>query len=523
MLLKKINNFITNDKFLLFIIFLVSFLINKNYANLGAFPIDTFLHFDSGFRILNGEYPIKDFWIVSGIFVDYLEALFFYLLGVSWKTHVIHSSLINGIITLATYFVLRSFQFKKIYSFLYSLFFGILAYPPSGTPFVDHHATFLSLLGIYCFILALNNQKNFYWVLMPIFFGLSFFSKQVPSSYIILPLVIITIFYSIIKKEYSPIKYFFLGSVIFIVIVFLIGATQGISLNAFLTQYIMYPQSIANERLNSLNFSFNGFITHYKFIFLALLPLTYLNIKNLINNRSYIKEKNFYIFLVVLFYTIGLIFHQVLTKNQIFIYFLCPLLFAFLKIYLNNIDKFKTTIFLIILVLSFSITVKYHLRFNEHRKFHELINVNFDLSKEAYLIDEKLTGLKWITPHHSDNPKSEIDFLKNTLKILKEDKRKKMVITNYLFFSAILNENLYSPSKTYTLDGASFPVKGNKYYLNYKNYFFKKIKNNKIQAIYIISLGSEISNRFVYDYLDKTCIVEHIFTKQFKKFELNKC
>ena len=120
--------------------------------------------------------------------------------------------------------------------------------------------------------------------------------------------------------------------------------------------------------------------------------------------------------------------------------------------------------------MSFSITVKYHLRFNENRKFHELINVDLDLSKKAHLIDVKLKGLKWITPHHSDNPKSEIDFLKNTLKILKEDKRKKMVITNYLFFSAIMNEKLYSPSKTYTLNGGSFPVKGNKYYLNYKNY-----------------------------------------------------
>jgi hypothetical protein len=523
MLLKKINNFITNDKFLLFIIFLVSFLINKYYANLGAFPIDTFLHFDSGFRILNGEYPIRDFWIVSGIFVDYLEALFFYLLGVSWKTHVIHSSLINGIITLATYFVLRNLQLKKIYSFLYSLFFGILAYPPSGTPFVDHHAAFFSLLGVYCFILALNNKKNFYWILMSIFFGLSFFSKQVPSFYIILPLAIITVFYSMIKKEYKPIKYSLLGSAIFIIIVFLIGAAHGISLNAFLTQYIMYPQSIASERLNNLNFSFGGFITHYKFIFLALFPLIYLNIKNLVNNRNYIKEKNFYIFLVILFYTFGLIFHQILTKNQIFIYFLCPLLFAFLTIYLNNIDKFKTTIFLIILVLSFSITVKYHLRFNEHRKFHELINVNFDLSKEAYLIDKKLTGLKWITPHHKNNPKSEIDFLKNTLKILKEDKRSKMVMTNYLFFSAILNEKLYAPSRAITLDGTTFPVKGNKHYSKYKNYFFEKIKNNKIQVIYIISIGSEASNRFVYDYLDKTCIVEHIFTKQFKKYEINKC
>jgi len=523
MLLKKINNFITNDKFLLFIIFLVSFLINKNYANFGAFPIDTFLHFDSGFRILNGEYPIKDFWIVSGIVVDYLEALFFYLLGVSWKTHVIHSSLVNGIITLATYAVLRSFQLKKIYSFLYSLFFGILAYPPSGTPFVDHHAAFFALLGIYCFTLALNNKKDFYWILMPIFFGLSFFSKQVPGSYIILPLAIITIFYSIIKKEYNPIKYSLLGSAIFIIIVFFIGAAHGISLNAFFIQYILHPQSIAGERLNNLNFSFGSFVTHYKFIFLALIPLTYLNINNLFSNINYIKEKKFYIFLAILFYTVGLIFHQILTKNQIFIYFLCPLLFAFLKIYLNNLGKSKKIIFLIILALTFSITVKYHLRFNENRKFHELINVNLNLSEEAYLIDKRLEGLKWITPHHGSNPKNEIDFLNNILKILKEDKRKKMVMTNYLFFSTIMNEKLYSPSKTYTLNGVSFPVKGNKYYLNYKNYFYEKIKNNEIKVIYIISLGSEIPNRYVYDYLDKNCIVEHIFTKQFKKYEINKC
>ena len=522
--LRKINNFIVSDNFLLFIIFLISFLLNKYYANFGVFPIDTFLHFDSGFRVLNGEYPIKDYWVVSGIFVDYLEAFFFYLLGVSWKTHIFHSSFINGIMALATYFVLRSFKFKKIYSFLYSFLFGVLAYPPSGTPFVDHHAAFFSLLGVYCFILALNKQKNFYWILMPIFFGISFFSKQVPGSYIIIPLGIITIFYSIIKRELNPIKYSCLGSLIFIVLVILIGTIQEINLNAFLTQYIIYPQSIAGNRFDNFNFSINGFINHYKFIFLAILPLVYLNIKNLINNKNYIKEKDFYIFLVILCYSIGLIFHQILTKNQIFIYFLCPLLFAFLKIYLNtNLNKFKTIIFLAILVLSFSITIKYHLTFNEHRKFHELVDANFDLSKEAYLIDKKLKGLKWITPYYKDNPEAEINFLKYALETLKKDKRKKMVITNYLFFSTILNEKLYSPSKTYTLDGVSFPVKGNKYYLEYKNHFIEIIKKNKIQVIYIISSDYVVEDGLVYDYLDKTCITEHSFTKQLKKFEIEKC
>ena len=522
--LKKINDLITSDNFLLLIIFLVSFQLNKNYANIGAFPIDTFFHFDSGFRVLNGEYPIKDFWVVSGIFVDYLEAFFFYLLGVSWKTHVFHSSFINGIMAVATYFVLRSFEFKKIYSFIYSFLFGVLAYPPSGTPFVDYHATFLSLLGIYCFILALNNKKNFYWALIPLFFGLSFFSKQVPSSYIVIPLGIIIVFYSIVKKDLNPIKYSCLGSIFFFILIILIGTMQEISLNAFLTQYIIYPQNIADGRFDNFNFSLNSFVNHYKFIFLAIFPLAYLNIKNLIKNKNYIKEKNLYIFLAILFYSLGLILHQTLTKNQIFIYFLCPLLFAFLKIYLNaNLDKFKTTIFLVILVLSFSITGKYHLRFNEHKKFHELANVNLDLSKEAYLIDKKLKGLKWITPYYKDNPEAEINFLKYALETLKKDKRKKMVITNYLFFSTILNEKLYSPSKTYTLDGVSFPVKGNKYYLEYKNHFIEIIKKNKIQVIYIISSDYVVEDGLVYDYLDKTCITEHSFTKQLKKFEIEKC
>ena len=523
MIFKKINNFITNDKFLLFIIFLVSFLLNKNYANIGVFPIDTFYHFDTGFRVLNGEYPIKDFWVVSGIFVDYLEAFFFYLFGVSWKTHVFHSSFVNGIMATATYFVLRSFKLKKNYSFLYSFFFAVLAYPPSGTPFADHHATFLSLLGIYCFILALNSKRNFYWIFMPIFFGLSFFSKQVPGSYIIIPLGIIIIFYSIIRRELNPIKFSFIGFLIFITIVVLIGTIQGISLNAFLTQYIFYPQAIVGDRLNNLIFSFNGFIGHYKFIYLALFPLAYLNIKSLINNKNYVKTENFYIFLALLFYSFGLIINQILTKNQIFIYFLCPLLFAFLTIYLNNnLNKFKTIIFLLILILSFFITVKYHLRFNENRKFHDLINVDLDLSKKAHLIDKKLKGLKWITPHYKDNPEKEINFLKNTLKILQEDKRKKMVLTNYLFFSAILDEKLHAPSRSITLDGASFPVKNNKHYSKYKNYFFEIIKNKKIQVIYLISSNRAISDRYVYDYLDETCVVDQILNEHLKKFELSK-
>ena len=98
-----------------------------------------------------------------------------------------------------------------------------------------------------------------------------------------------------------------------------------------------------------------------------------------------------------------------------------------------------------------------------------------------------------------------------------------MVITNYLFFSTILNEKLYSPSRAYTLDGVAFPLKSNKYYLEYKNHFSEIIKKNKIQVIFIISSDYIVEDRLVYDYLDKSCITEHSYNEQLKKFELEKC
>ena len=54
---------------------------------------------------------------------------------------------------------------------------------------------------------------------------------------------------------------------------------------------------------------------------------------------------------------------------------------------------------------------KYHLRFNENRKFHELVNVNFELSIDAQKIHRKLSRLNWITPEFKENPGEEINMI----------------------------------------------------------------------------------------------------------------
>ena len=65
--------FYHSEKILILFLIIFSLLINQYYGNKGVFPLDSFSHFDAGFRVLNGEYPFKDYWIVSGFFVDYLQ------------------------------------------------------------------------------------------------------------------------------------------------------------------------------------------------------------------------------------------------------------------------------------------------------------------------------------------------------------------------------------------------------------------------------------------------------------------
>ena len=242
------------------------------------------------------------------------------------------------------------------------------------------------------------------------------------------------------------------------------GNIQGISLDSFLVQIIYFPQSIGSERFADYKLTFKGIVGHYKFIYLAILPMFYLNVKKIINDHSYINQKDFYFFLALTMLMLSLIFHQFLTKNQIFIFFLIPILAGFSQIYLKNIKlKHKSKIFIAIALICFFSTIKYHLRFNENRKFHELSHVDFSSSIEAATIDEKLSGLNWVSPFNK-NPNEEINLAKLAKKILKKDKRNKMVITDFQFFSAILNEKLNSPSRSYDL--ISYPGKKNKYFNN---------------------------------------------------------
>ena len=87
----------TNFLNLFFYLFLgiFSFLLNFYVGSSGVFPVDTFIHYDYGFRILLGEHPVKDYWIVHGFIIDYIQALFFKIFGNNWYSYILHSSFLT--------------------------------------------------------------------------------------------------------------------------------------------------------------------------------------------------------------------------------------------------------------------------------------------------------------------------------------------------------------------------------------------------------------------------------------------
>ena len=481
------NKKIINFSYIVLLIIL-SFFINWKYSRYGVFPIDTFLHYDSAYRILNGEYPVKDFWVVSGFFVDFIQAFFFKIFNISWYSYIFHSSILNVLFTILTFYLLVKLNLEKKFALFYSISFSILAYPVSGTPFVDLHATFFCVIATYFTFLAIKKPDEYLnWFLVVSFYFFALMSKVVPTAYFLLLNSIVVFLYLIANKKIKPFIIILLSLSFYLLILFLFLSIFNIEINSLYIQYIGYPLSIGLDRLDILSLSIYDLINEYKFILIPLLFLALFKLNNKKKKKILFSSSSFFNFLIFIILCLSLFFHQLLTKNQTYIYFLIPLSFALLQIEINNLGHTKKKLFtyLTIFLVIFS-TVKYHIRYNENRKFHDLANTNISEYAESFILDKSLKGILWISPHYDGNPQSELEVLKK-IKHQLNKKKNIMVLTHYLFLDSITQTNLNSPSRTHTLDGASIPLPGNKYFDYYKkNFLYKKLIEKNINEVYFI-------------------------------------
>lgn len=511
------------NKIYLIILAAFSISINQYFAYRGVFPIDSFLIFDSAYNIISGKHPFKDYWLITGPLLDYIQSLFFLIFGINWFGYALHASVLNMVLTLFSFYFFSKIGLRSSFAFIYSLGVAVLAYPSIGTPFADHHATIFSVMALYSLFIGILFEKNLFWFLTPLFLIFSFFSKQIPSAYLLILFIITISFYFSFEKNSirQNLLYLLVGCFFSFLLILIPFFINGIPFKNFLIQYVYYPFSLGELRTHELNIDFKNLISQFKFIYFSSIPIL-LGVLFLIKikEKSLIQKKELIVSIIFLISIVIFIYYQLMTLNQVLIFFLIPILSAFSHAYVTKYFNKKYIIYFILLIFIFS-TLKYHIRFNHNKKFMELANANFDLAIDAGQLDNRFKGLKWITPHYINKPSDEINLLIDTKNILSAIKEKKIIITDYQFFSSILKNQFASPNKWY--DKLSIPNKKNKYYHEHKNFFLEKIKDNEIKYLYFI--GSDINKIYFFvEFIDENeCLVSNQFNELLIEFDISNC
>ena len=513
----KNKNILTSSSVIFLIFF--SILFNQFYGYVGILPIDSFLIFNSGYDLMNGYYPFKDYWTIKEPFIDLIQAIFFKVFGVSWFSYVFHASIFNCIITICTFFLLKRLNLGIGLSFFYSLCVAILTYPTVGTPFSDHHTLILCLLSFYLFILAIKENKNIYWFLIPILLGFSFMSKQAPIVYVVFLISLISIIFFTKSKNLSNFLYALAGFSTVTILFFILLFLANINFNDFLTQYFLYPKSLGGSRFEWLfPFEFKRIIWRFKLQYLSIAVLIYLFVKfSLTKNKIF---SDYLVILSVIFFSLLTIMHQLMTINAIFIYCLIPVFSGLSHVYLKKYLINRNLISNFLIILSLCSTIYYYLSYVKNRTFMDLRDVNINNSVDGEKIHPKLSKIKWITMFYPDNPEEEILNIQLALKTLGEDKNKKMLITDYQFISVFLKEYDYSPTRFwYNFHG--YPSESNKYFDYWKDFVLKKIRKNDIKNIYVLKpLHGETKP---LENVLNNCYQKQLYSETFYKLILKNC
>jgi len=507
-------------------VLLYAYLVNWYSGNIGIMPIDSFGFLDTGRSIIDGHLPIRDFWIFTGLLVDYMEAAFLYSFGNNWNSHLAHSSFMNIVATMSLYLFLKEYNLKFFHIVFYCLSFATLCYPLSGTPFAYMHAYIFSLIAIFNILIAIKKKNKILWFLFPYFCLFAFLSMQTPTAYIVIILSILVIFHFLRDKEIENLKFFLFGSFSSILLFFLFLIFTKTPIMNFIYQYILFPLTIGEGRITSKEIAyislidqlnFKRLIGEFKFIHIFLIPLIFLTFKAIKRNDKNLNFLN----IIIIFSVFAFFFNQLITANQIYIFSLIPIIAAVLHINLNNLKINPKTFYMIIFVVLFA-TIKFHLRFNVERKFHDLENIDKRQAIKAHNINKNFKNLKWISK--SDDPKNELSVIKKAIEVIDNDSREKTLITHYQFMSTILDKPLNILNRWYLWDNNTHPTENHKYFEFYKSLINKNIKENKIKIIYLLGQENEIKLENVKNYFTDTCFESKTFIpNRFSSHKLVNC
>ena len=501
----------------IFFILLISFFVNFYFGHQGLMPLDDLQNFNSGHRILKGDFPFRDYYSITGPILDIWQSIIYKIFGSSWQSLVIHASLLNCFYSISVFVFLKKLSFKTIDSFFYSICSGLLMFPPTGNPTVEHNSLALSMISFLIFIIGLKENKNYLLFISVFIFLTAFFIKQVPTSYFIIFCIIIYFFsfFSVVnKKNFLVLVLSSLFAVFFYISFFLFN---DVSLKNIINQYFIFATSLGENRFSNLNYgTFYDKIFKIFFLLFLIIPSLYSSFfsKN-INNILFI----FGLSLIIIIYelhsnnqpiTFSLIpifcaffyyFHSTNNLNSKIInyFFFIIITYCFYRILRYEIFYIYIYLFILltlflkkrislrysILIYLFITTSFYFEKYVKIRAWDDLRKNEISQSFKAEIIDEKLKYLKWKTVYFKDT-ETEKKLILDTLQYLKnlDPSDKYILITDYQIYNLILDKKDFSPVKYWHIN-ATYPSKNHKMRKNFDEFFKSKIVENNVTQIII--------------------------------------
>ena len=499
------------------LVIIISFSLNFYFGHQGLMPLDDLQNFNSGFRVLNGDFPFRDYYSITGPILDIWQGNIYKIFGVSWQSFLLQASIMNCLYSLTIFSFLKCLKFSSINCFYYSLSAGLLMYPTAGNPTVEHNSLILSVIATLIFFTALmQNKKKYIFVSILIFF-IAFFTKQVPTSYFIIFCILIYIFRIFSNYDILTLFHTFIYTLIISIIFMIYFNLNNVSFENIYDQYITIATNLGENRLSDLNFHFvYENISKLFFLLFLLIPSFYL---------SFITRK-FDISIILISLSLIIIFYEIHSNNQPITFSLLPLyvslfyyfyskenlelkfvkyflyliivyafyrilryetfyIFIFISLFLIIYFKKKGSINNLLLVYLFVTTCLYFEKYIKIRAWDDLSKNQLSKSFDAGLIDAKFKYLKWKTVYYED-AEDEKKLIFSTLNYLKNlDKNVNYIlISDYQIYNAILNKKDFSPVK-YWFENATYPSKNHRLREKFEMFFKSKITKNNVSQIII--------------------------------------
>ena len=498
-------------------ILLISFFVNFYFGHQGLMPLDDLQNFNSGHRILKGDFPFRDYYSITGPILDIWQSIIYKIFGSNWQSLIIHASLLNCFYSISVFTFLKKLNFKTLDSLLYSVCSGLLMFPPTGNPTVEHNSLALSMISFFIFIIGLKENRNYLLFVSVFIFLTTFFVKQVPTSYFIIFCIIIYFSNSLSSMNKKNFLIFILSTFFAIFFYTSFFLFNDVSLKNIIDQYFIFATSLGENRFSNLNYAaFYDKISKIFFLLFLIIPSLY----------SSFTSKNTNNILFILGLSLIIIIYELHSNNQPITFSLIPIFCAFFY-YFHSIDNpnskiinyfffiiitycfyrilryeiFYIYIYLFILVIFFLkktipirfiiliylfITTSFYFeKYVKIRAWDDLRKNEISQSFKAEIIDEKLKYLKWKTVYFNDT-ETEKKLILDTLQYLKSlsPSDKYILITDYQIYNLILDKKDFSPVKYWHIN-ATYPSKNHKMRKNFEEFFKSKIVDNNVTQIII--------------------------------------